>query len=114
MILRRFIRFFCLALALGVVPGARNALAQEQAGSPARAAALGLVRMSEQIPQKVDKGHGSFGVWVTLGASRVELDLHPDSRRRPNCEVIEEGPGGVRTKLELPPTKTYRGTVEGD
>ena len=114
MILRRFIRFFCLALALGVVPGARNALAQEQAGSPARAAALGLVRMSEQIPQKVDKGHGSFGVWVTLGASRVELDLHPYSLRRPNCEVIEEGPGGVRTKLELPPTKTYRGTVEGD
>jgi parallel beta-helix repeat protein len=114
MISRRFIRFLCLSLAIGLTTHACPAFAQEQVGDPLRAANLGLMHMSEQIPQKVDNGQGSFSIWVTLGASRVQLELQPYSLRRASCEVIEEGPGGVRTKLVLPPAKTYRGTVQGE
>jgi len=125
MILRRFIRFLCLATALGVgldAPKSSSALAAEQAAgsgtaspaSPASLSAVGLARMSEQTPHKVDTGNGTFSITVTLGGSSAELLLQPYSTRRPNCEAIAEGPGGVRTKIDLPPSRTYRGTVQGD
>ena len=112
--LRRLIRVCCLLGAIGLVPGARFAHAQESAAHAARLSAMGLVRMSEQTPQKTDTGRGSFRVQVMLGGAQVELDLEPYTVRRPNCEVVLEGPSGVHTKLDLPPTATYRGTVRGD
>ena len=50
---------------------------------------------------------------ITLDAGRVDLDLVPYSLRSPNCEAFVEGPGGSRTRIELPPAATYRGTVRG-
>lgn len=115
MVLRRLAQLLCLAstLAAGAIQPARPAFAQIPSGN-ASTLSLGLARMSEQVPQKVATGNGAFSVWVTLEGTHVELDLKPYSLRRPYSEAFEEGPGGVRKKVELPPSKTYRGTVQGD
>ena len=113
---RGFVLHYCLriALAVGMTALARPAHAANQAGGQAALAALSLSRGSEQFPQKVATGSGTFAVSVTLDGTPVELRLTPYSMRRPNCEAVGEGPGGVHTKLELPAPTTYRGTVRGE
>src|SRR5689334_5539513 len=80
----------------------------------AHASLAGVAHMSRQVLQTTDAGRGTILVRLSLGSSRVELTLEPYSMRAPNCQAFSEGPGGVQTKLELPPLTTYRGTVDGD
>ena len=113
---RRIAAFICLTIAIGLSLAPQKGAAAtpgDQPASAAEMAALGVSRMSKQTPQKVDTGNGAIRFSLTLDGSSVELDLQPYSLRRPNCEAIAEGPGGVHTKIDLPPSRTYRGTVSG-
>jgi hypothetical protein len=89
------------------------AAAELSAGAP-EAVALGVARMSEQSPAMKRADDGSYRVFVDLDGAQVELLLQPYSLRRPNAQAFVEGPGGIRTPIQLPPTNTYRGTVHGD
>jgi hypothetical protein len=107
------------APAIGFAPVARAA-EEPRLAAPAPTAggwtnaALGLARASRQTPAKHHLEDGSIAVWVTLEGRNVELRLEPHSLRRPGAEAFAEGPGGTRTKIDLPPSRTYRGTVRGD
>lgn len=82
-------------------------------GSDASDLSRAVSRISEQAIGRVAGPGGSLRVQVRLQESEVELDLEPYSLRSPDCEAFLEGPGGVRTRIELPPSATYRGTVGG-
>jgi len=84
------------------------------ASGPSNPSLAGVAHMSRQVLQQTDAGGGNYRVRLSLGSSRVELTLQPYSMRAQNCEVVEEGPGGVQKKVDLPPVTTYRGTVDGD
>ncbi len=112
--LRRFIQIGCLGAAVGLMPPARPASAAAIAGDATQLAALGVARMSRETPQKVTSRDGSVSVLLSLDGASVELALHPYSLRKASAQAFVEGPGGVRTAIELPPTKTYRGVVSGD
>ena len=92
---------------------APHATAAGRGGEPG-ALAMSLAHMSKQVPAQVQNADGTSSVRLDLGGSKVELVLNPYSMRRPSCELVEEGAGGARTKGDLPPSRTYRGTVRGD
>lgn len=110
----RLIRVCCLVVSLGLLRQSIVSTASAQTAGGTAALALDLARMSRQVPQQVQNGDGTSSIRLDLGGSRVELVLTPYSMRSPNCEAIEEGPGGVHAKVDLPPSRTYRGTVRGD
>ncbi|HEY6572382.1 MAG TPA: hypothetical protein VI198_03615, partial [Candidatus Eisenbacteria bacterium] len=112
--LRRLVLYSYLALAVGLLPMARTASAAPEEGSASSAAALGLARMSQETPHKIAAPNGAYNVSLTLDGARVELLLEPYSLRRPSAQAVVEGPGGARTVIELPPSKTFRGQVRGD
>jgi len=92
-------------------------VSQARAAAPSggtHASLAGVAHMSRQVLQQTDAGGGNIRLRLSLGNSRVELTLQPYSMRAANCGAVAEGPGGVQTKLELPPITTYRGTVDGD
>jgi len=114
MLLRRFVLLSCLVTAIGVLPTARFTSAAEQTTDASNMTALGLARMERQTPLKVVKPNGPTTIHLTLDGASVELVLEPYSLRRPSAQAFIEGPNGVRTPIELPPSKTLRGTVRGD
>jgi Metallo-peptidase family M12/PA14 domain/Bacterial Ig domain/Right handed beta helix region/FlgD Ig-like domain len=69
--------------------------------------------VSEQILRKTPGSGQGVRLRVRLEQSETELDLIPHSLRSPLCEAFVEGPGGARTRVELPPSVTYQGTVRG-
>ena len=73
----------------------------------------GISRMSEVAIRKTQTPNGGVRFQVRLHDADVELDLTPHSLRTPECEAFAEGPGGVRTRIELPPVATYRGIARG-
>jgi hypothetical protein len=73
----------------------------------------GISRISEVAISKTMAPDGGMKLRVRLHETDVELDLVPHSLRSSECEAFAEGPGGVRTPIELPPVATYRGTVGG-
>ena len=108
----RLVRFYCIMLAICITMLSPDLAAP----TPARGASpsiSGIARISQQILRKTDAGNGSYRVDLDLGGSRVELFLVPYSLRSAQCEAVAEGPGGIRTRIELPPSRTYRGTVAG-
>lgn len=108
-LLRRFLILFAVLIAQHVSV-ASAAVPTGDAGALAKS----LAHMSRQVPVQIQNGDGTTSIRLDLGGSNVELVLSPHSMRRPSCEVIEEGSSGARTKAELPPSSTYRGTVRGD
>ena len=112
--LRRYARLCCFIAALGLLPTARIAFAAGSSTDASLMAAIGVGRMGRETPRKVVAPNGSARVYVSLDGVQVELLLEPYSLRRPSAQAFIEGPGGVRTQIELPPSKTYRGTVQGD
>ncbi|HSQ61494.1 MAG TPA: PA14 domain-containing protein [Acidobacteriota bacterium] len=113
MLVRRLIRYGLVALIACLPLATPPARAAEPNGGSFNLSALGLARMSEQVPLKALGADGSYGVRLTLDGADVELVLQPYSLRSPVCEAVVEGPGGARTKIDLPPSTTYRGTVRG-
>jgi hypothetical protein len=101
----------CLSIFFGLP---WTAQASELGGDASNLAALSLGRMTQQTPQKVASSNGGYSVFLDLDGARVELLLEPYSLRAPNCQAVTEGAEGVRTAVDLPATKTYRGTVRGD
>jgi hypothetical protein len=110
---RRLIRYGLSALIVCVLQATPPAQAAESYGGSFNQSALGLTRMSEQVPLKARGADGSYSVRLNLEGADVELLLQPYSMRSPVCEAVVEGPGGARTKIDLPPSTTYRGTVRG-
>jgi len=112
--LRRLVAPICLALAMALTPSFHSAAASELSAGAPEAAAMGVARMSEQSPVKQRAADGSYSILLNLDGAQVELQLQPYSLRRPGAQAFAEGPGGVRTPIELPLSTTYRGTVHGD
>jgi hypothetical protein len=112
--LRRLALVCTIATTLGPLGMPGIAEGSEPAAGAAAFPALGLGRMTRETPQKVASTNGGYNISLSLDGTLVQLVLEPSSLRRPNCQAVIEGPGGVRTSIELPASKTYRGTVRGD
>ena len=107
-------RLVTRTLALLAMLGPSHVLAN--AAMPAFAegtARSGVSRVSEQTIRRTAGPEGGVRLQVRLQGVDVALDLEPHSLRSAACEAYAEGPGGVRTRLALPPVATYRGMASG-
>ena len=112
--LRRLGICLCFVLAGGVPPAAKSAAASTAADRAPAMTALGLARGSVQALVPTQRTTGATSIFVSLEGRSVELVLEPYSLRRPGAQAMAEGPQGVLTPIDLPPSTTLRGTVRGD
>lgn len=105
--------FYRLVLAGGLLVAAPSARATTSADRAPAMASIGLARGSVQTVRPIARTTGETSVYLSLDGRDVELVLEPYSMRRQYTQAMVEGPVGVLTPIDLPPSKTYRGTVRG-